>query len=88
MTNSTLGPVEIENRFGFHKATIEGANATLPKHTEVRLAFREFAEMLDQILPEGRAKSAAFTELENASMWCHKSIAELAPLITEETSNG
>lgn len=78
-----LGSDEIENRFGFHKATIEGANATLPKHRDVRLKFREFAEFLDQIAPEGRAKSVMFTELENASMWAHKAIAETAPAVHE-----
>ena len=79
----SLGPAEIEHRFGFHKATIEGDNATLPLHRDTRLAFREFAEFLDQTLPDGRAKSVAFTELENASMWAHKAIAETAPLVTE-----
>lgn len=78
-----LGKEEIENRFGFHKATIEGANATLPKHRDVRLLFREFAERLDEILGEGRARAIAFTHLEDASMWSHKSIAEGAPLISE-----
>lgn len=80
----SLGANEIEHRFGFHKATVEGANATLPKHRDTRLKFREFAEWLDEVLPDGRAKSVAFTELENASMWCHKAIAETAPAITEQ----
>lgn len=79
-----LGPEEIEKRFGFHKATIEGDNATLPKHAELRLAFREVAEYLDDVLPNSRAKNTAFTELENASMWSHKAIAEEAPLVPEE----
>lgn len=78
-----LGSEEIEHRFGFHKATTEGDNATLPRHRELRLKYREFAEMLDEVLPEGRAKSVAMTELENASMWSHKSIAEQAPAVTE-----
>lgn len=78
-----LGKDEIEHRFGFHKATIEGANATLPVHSDTRLMFREFAEWLDSNLPDGRAKSVAMTELENASMWSHKAIAEMAPLIRE-----
>ena len=82
MSNPT--PQEIEHRFGFHKATIEGQNATLPIHRDTRLAFREFAEFLAETLPDGRAKSVALTELESASMWAHKSIAELAPVITEE----
>lgn len=78
-----IGHEEIEHRFGFHKATLEGENATLPKHRDTRLKFREFAEYLDEVLPEGRAKSVAFTELENASMWAHKSIAETAPVVRE-----
>ena len=78
-----IGQNDIEHRFGFHKATIEGANATLPSHREIRLKFREFAEFLDDVLPDGRAKSVAFTELENASMWSHKAVAELAPLVAE-----
>ena len=78
-----LGPDEIEHRFGFHKATIEGDNATLPKHRDTRLAFREFAGFLDSVLPDGRAKSVAFTELESVSMWAHKAITENAPLVAE-----
>lgn len=74
---------EIEHRFGFHKATIEGPNATLPKHRDLRIAYREFAAILDAVLPDGRAKSIAFTNLEDASMWSHKAIAELAPAIKE-----
>ena len=78
-----IDATEIEHRFGFHKATIEGDNATLPMHRDTRIKFREFAEFLADTLPEGRAKAVAFTELETASMWCHKAIAELAPAIAE-----
>ncbi|AWY06738.1 hypothetical protein HOT47_gp29 [Microbacterium phage Quhwah] len=78
-----LGEDQIEHRFGFHKATIEGENATLPAHRDTRIKFREFAAFLDETLPDGRAKSVAMTELESASMWAHKSIAEQAPLVQE-----
>lgn len=78
-----LSKEEIENRVGFHKATVEGENATLPKHRELRLAFRGFMELLNEILPDGRAKSVTMTELETVSMWAHKSIAEMAPLVPE-----
>ena len=78
-----LGADEIEHRFGFHKATVEGENATLPKHRDTRLKFREFAEWLNEVLPEGRSKSVMFTELETASMWAHKAIAETAPVVKE-----
>lgn len=78
-----IGPRELENRFGFHKATIEGENATQPKHQKLRVDWLNFALMLDELLPDSRAKSEAFTNLENASMWSHKAIAETAPLIEE-----
>lgn len=78
-----IGAKEIENRFGFHRGTIEGENATAPRHADLRKRFREFAEHLDEVLPDGRAKYVAFTELENASMWAHKAIAEQAPIIEE-----
>lgn len=86
-SNISVGKVEIEHRFGFHKATIEGVNATLPRHTQLRLAYREFAEYLDSILVEGRAKEVAFERLEDASMWSHKAVAELSPLIGEDRDN-
>lgn len=79
-----LTPQEIDNRFGFHKATIEGDNATLPSHRKLRIYFREFAKFIEETLPDGRAKSVAFTSLENASMWSHKAVAEQAPLIDEK----
>lgn len=79
-----VGREGIENRFGFHKGTIEGENATAPRHAGLRKEFMDFVEHLDRVLPDGRAKSIAFTELESASMWCHKSIAELAPVVHEE----
>lgn len=78
-----LGKDEIHHRFGFHKATVEGENATLPRHRDVRLKFMEFAQWLDVMVTDGRAKSVMFTELETASMWAHKAIAEEAPLVGE-----
>lgn len=78
-----IGKEEIEHRFGFHKATVEGDNATLPRHREVRLAYRAFAEKLDELLPDSREKSLVFTALQEASMWTHCAIAMDAPTIDE-----
>ena len=78
-----LGKNEIENRFGFHKGTIEGPNATVPRHADLRKRFRAFAEHLDLVLPDGREKACAFTALQEASMWSHFVIASGAPLIEE-----
>lgn len=77
--NRTLGEVQIENRFGFHKATLEGPNATAPRHAYLRNEFKAFADMLDRVLPPGRYKNRVFDTLEETSMWSHKSIAETAP---------
>lgn len=78
-----LGYKEIENRFGFHKATIEGDDATKPQHADIRAAFKDFAEYLDACLPDGRYKTLMEDDLERASMWSHKAVAETAPLIGE-----
>ena len=59
-----IGPEEIEHRFGFHKATVEGDNATLPRHSDTRLKYREFAEWLDEVLPDSREKGLVFTHLQ------------------------
>lgn len=74
---------EIESRFGSHKATIEGPEATLPKHTDLRAAWKDFVAFLDATLPDGRYKDLLHDDLERASMWSHKAIAELAPLASD-----
>lgn len=79
-SNQSVGSEEIENRFGFHKGTLEGPNATAPRHAYLRREFKDFADMLDRVLPPGRAKEVAFVELETASMWTHKAIAQTAPV--------
>jgi len=83
MEGTMLGPEQIEHRFGFHKATVEGDNATLPRHRDTRLMYREFAEWLDELLPDSREKSLVFTALQEASMWSHCAIAMDAPTVSE-----
>jgi hypothetical protein len=78
-----LSEHDIESRWGFHKATVEGKDATTPKHTDLRIAFKDFVSYLNTILPEGRYKDLAMDDLERVSMWTHKSIAETAPLAQE-----
>lgn len=75
-----LGQDEIGKRFGSHKGTVDCPNSTSPKHHDLRLSFIGFAKLLDDLLPDGRAKSIAFKELEDSSMWANKAIAESAPL--------
>jgi hypothetical protein len=78
-----IGKEEIEHRFGHHKATVEGPEATMPKHVEMREYFKGMALYLDMKLPDSREKSLVFTKLEEASMYSHKAIAKTAPLVEE-----
>lgn len=71
----SLSDEEINNRFGFHKATIEGPNAKEQKHADLRHAFMKFATELDEACPSGRYKSLMLTALEESSMWAHKALA-------------
>lgn len=81
--NISWGEESIENIFGFHKATIEGPNASAPKHAELRIRFREFMGMLDMALPPSRAKSLVLTHMQYASMFTHFGIAETQPVVSE-----
>lgn len=83
---------EIDHRFGFHKATnVEdfpygsGHQATLPRHRETRLLFREFVSDLLKITgqDQGREVATMLTKLQEASMWAHCAIAMDAPLVEE-----
>lgn len=74
MTDSELA--EIENVFGYHAGTDE----TIPKHEEVRAAFRAFAKIVYPILPDGKAKTIFKNKLQEASMFANFAIAETAPI--------
>jgi hypothetical protein len=81
--NTSLGRAEIEHRFGLHKATLEGENATVPVHRDIRRLFVELGVQLDALVPPGRGKATAFTQLQDASMWMHWAVAEQAPVVDE-----
>lgn len=79
----SLSDEDIEHRFGFHKATIEGPEATAHEHAYLRRQFVMFAEMLAARIPASREATLMFTALEEASMWSHKAIAMKDPLVVE-----
>lgn len=81
-----LGKDEIESRFGSHKATIEGPDATAGKHAGLRRHFKAFANTLDDLIDDGREKDLMWNFLEDASMWSHKAIAKNAPILEETPS--
>lgn len=76
-----IGPEEIRFRFGYHKITTDGEDATLPLHQELHAGAIEFAEWLDSFLPDGREKDIALERLQEASMWAHAAIANGEPVI-------
>jgi len=69
-----LGEEEITKRFG---TVIPQTTAHLQTFADVRNAFIEFAKQLDIMLPDGRSKSIAFTELQEAKMWASAAVAEI-----------
>ena len=83
-----LSKQEILRRFGTHKPTVSGPNPTSQYHAKLRLQFIRLAAVLEAALPDGREKDQAFTALENASMWAHKSVATQAPVDELEDLDG
>lgn len=73
-----VGKEEIRNRWGFHA----GNETTIPQHERIRSGFMAFAEFLDEVVPDGRAKALVFTKLQEASMWANFGVAEQAPVVS------
>lgn len=66
-----IDQAEVERRFTHH---VPGERKT-PIHTAARAEFKDFAEKLNELLPESREKSLAFTALEESSFWAHAAVA-------------
>jgi hypothetical protein len=62
---------ELDRRFKYHAPN----DITRDVHQLVRVKVLEFAEFLDEALPDGREKSLAFTALEESQFWAHAAIA-------------
>lgn len=63
---------DIENRFAFHAASRQEKR---DDHTSARQGCRQLADRLNNLLPEGREKSAAMTKLEEVMFWANAAIA-------------
>lgn len=83
VVETLLSQDDIQERFGFHKATIEGPNASLEVHKDLRFAFAQFSDYLNNRLGKSRYAALAQTALEEASMWSHKAIAASDPIDPE-----
>lgn len=83
VANTLLSQEEILNRFGFHKAAIEGPASSSEVHKDLRFAFMQFADYLNNRLGKSRYAALAQTALEEAGMWSHKAIAANDPIDPE-----
>lgn len=65
---------DLHNRFIHHSPS----GVKLEKHQQVREDFESLAQDLDIMLPEGREKALAMTNLEQAMFWANAAIARAA----------
>jgi hypothetical protein len=67
-----MDSVDIAHRFAFHPATTEQRQLD---HGDVRRLCLDLAERLNDLLPEGREKSLAITNLEQVMFWANAGVA-------------
>jgi hypothetical protein len=62
---------ELDVRFSYHAPTAK----QIPKYDQVRIEVKELAEIINELCPESREKSLAFTHLEQVSFYANAGIA-------------
>lgn len=70
---------DLENRFDYHPPKDETVAAT---HAEVRQVLYIAACEIDRLVPDGREKSLAITNLEQAMFWANGAIARAPENVT------
>lgn len=63
---------DLLNRFSFHPAT---TTAKQLNHQTVRTICLDLANVLNEIVPDGREKALSITKLEEVMMWANAAIA-------------
>jgi hypothetical protein len=63
---------ELTRLFSFHPAKNE---QVAKHHSRIRYSCKELAEIINEIVPEGREKTLAITKLEEVMMWANAGIA-------------
>ncbi|HEY2763390.1 MAG TPA: hypothetical protein VGJ13_05170 [Pseudonocardiaceae bacterium] len=67
-----MGIPDLDNRFSYHAPLTEGRRHA---HETVRQECRDLAGLLDGLLPDGREKSTAITNLEQVMFWANAALA-------------
>ena len=62
---------DILNRFVYHKPKEDD----VMKYVTIRQQAKQFADIINGIVPEGREKSLAISKLEEVVMWANAGIA-------------
>jgi uncharacterized coiled-coil DUF342 family protein len=60
----------VKKTYAYHKPSAEG----LKKITELRQAFSDLHDQIEELAPQSREKSVALTNLETTAMWAIKSV--------------
>lgn len=68
---------DINWRFEYHPATTE---ADMDSHARIRALCGALASALNDVLPDGREKSLAMTNLEQTMFWANAAIARQRPV--------
>ncbi|MGW5673950.1 Acb2/Tad1 domain-containing protein [Streptomyces sp. NPDC003860] len=67
-----MDPAELAHRFHYHPPATEERRAA---HESVREACQRLAEQIDALCPDGREKSLAITQVEQAMFWANAALA-------------
>ena len=62
---------ELDNIFTYHSPKADQPE----RYKQIRAKAKEFAQLIDQICPDSREKSIAFTQLETSVFWANAAIA-------------
>ena len=62
---------EMSNIFTYHAPKCDQAD----RYEQIRIKAKEFGNLINQLCPDSREKSVAFTNLETACFWANASIA-------------
>ena len=66
-----MTPEQLDNNFIYHAPKGDQAE----RYQKLRDKAKELAEFINEMCPESREKSVAFTNLETAMFWANASIA-------------